>query len=115
MLGCDNNNLTLDQILASILAKDSNGNCSFRIIPVADGNAPYKDCDLANIDFVTLLNMVIGTDVNDRLGIRVIQGTDSSDQCIECDNSHIPLSDQVQNHVIGLAADGFPALRLAEL
>lgn len=113
MLGCDKNNLSVDQILMNLLAKDSNGNCSLRLIEVVDGDAPYKDCDLANISAQDLFKLIVGVDGSGKLGLRVILGTASADDCVDCANSNLSFEDLLTNHVIGLGDDGLPALRLA--
>ena len=77
MLDCNLNHLSLDQILASLLTIDANGNCSVRLIPVADGDAPYKDCDNNQMDNTALFKSIIGVDANNNLGIRVIEGNGS--------------------------------------
>jgi len=115
MINCDNNNMSVEQILMSILTLDANGNCSVRLIPVVDGNAPYKNCGNNKMDDLALFKSIIGVDGNNNMGIRVIQGSDAGTNCVDCDNKNIPFMDQIRNHIIGLADDGFPALRLATL
>ena len=114
-LDCTNNNLTLEQIIGAILAKATTGDCALRFIPVADGNADWADCDNNNQDLEQLIKRLVGLDVNNQLGIRVIEVTDSGDNCLDCSNMNLPLEDIVTRSVIGLAADGHPALRIATL
>lgn len=115
MLDCTNNNLSLDQILNAILIRDANGNCSINTIPVVDGNDDFKTCLNNNLGNRQLLNQLLGVDINGNLGVRIIQGVASATNCKDCDNQNIPIQDMIANHVIGLAADGYPALRLGAL
>lgn len=110
---CTNNHLTPEEMLMSMLTTDTNGNCALRLIPVADGDADYKDCDLANISALDLFRLIVDVDGNGNLGLRVIEGTDAGTDCVGCNNNNISFKDQVLNHVIGLGSDGNPALRLA--
>ena len=115
-LDCDNNNLTFEQIIGAILARATvTDACALRFIPVADGDAEWADCDSNNQDFEQLIKRLIGVDGNNNLGIRVIEVTDSGDQCIDCVAPDIPLEDIVTRSIIGLGADGHPALRIATL
>lgn len=115
-LTCDNNNLSLEQIIGAILTTGAlNGNCALRFIPVADGNADWADCGNNNQDLDQLIKRLVGVDVNGNLGIRVIEVTDSTNGCIDCNKTNQPLEDIVARSVIGLAADGHPALRIATL
>ncbi len=114
-LDCNNNNLSIEQIIGSILALDTGGACALRIIPVADGGGDWADCDNTNQDTDQLIKRLVGVDGNGNIGIRVIEVTDSGDNCLDCSNQNQPLKDIVARSVIGLAADGHPALRLATL
>lgn len=116
-LTCDNNNLSPEQILGAILAKATTGKCALRFIPVADGDADWADCDNTNQDIEQLIKRLIGIDGNGNLGIRVIELTEdpAGENCLDCDNQNQPLKDIVSRSVIGLGADGHPALRLATL
>lgn len=117
MLDCTNNNLSLEQILGAILASDALGQCALRFIPVADGQAEWKDCDAANQDVDQLIKRLIRMDGNGNLGIGVIEVTEppAGSNCIDCDQTNRSAKEIVVNSVIGLAADGHPALRIATL
>jgi hypothetical protein len=119
-LTCDNNNLTPEQIFAAILTQQEvSGFCALRIIKVADGGADWADCDNTNQDVDTLIKRLVGVDGNGNLGLRVIEVTEpaAGANCIECSNAnaHLPLKEIAARSIIGLAADGHPALRLATL
>lgn len=116
-LDCTNNNLSLEQILRSVLANSDTGACALRIIPVADGGGDWADCANTNQDIDQLIKRIVGLDANGNLGIRVIEVTEppAGENCVDCDNNKLPLEDIVSRSVIGLAADGHPALRLATL
>ena len=49
-IACDKKQLSLIDILQSLLTTDTNGNCGIRLIPVADGNADFPDCDFKHLD-----------------------------------------------------------------
>jgi len=115
-LNCDNNKLSLEQIFGAILAKATvDGACALRLIPVPDGGGDWADCDNTNQDINQLINRLVGLDGNNQLGIRVIEVTDSGDNCLDCSNQNLPLQDIFTRSVIGLGADGHPALRIATL
>jgi len=117
-LDCNNNNLSLDQILGAIIAReDLTGNCGLRFIPVADGGGDWADCANTNQSIDQLIKRLVGVDGNGNLGIRVIEVTETpgGENCLDCSNQNIPYEDIVARSVIGLAADGHPALRIATL
>lgn len=114
-LDCDNNNLSLEQILASIIAENTEGNCAIRLIPVAAAaDVDWKTCEARNQSLDQLIKRIVGVDGNGNIGIRVILGTDATTNCKDCSKNQLPLEDIFINHVIGLADDGHPALRLAQ-
>lgn len=107
----------MEQLLGAILANSTTGDCAIRIIPVADGGADWADCDNTNQDNEQLIKRLIGVDGNGNLGIRVIEVTEppAGENCADCDNQNLAVEEIVARSVIGLAADGHPALRLATL
>lgn len=115
-IDCTNKQLSIIDILQSLLTTDTNGNCGIRLIPVADGNADFPDCDFKHLDDLAILQLLIDVDGNGNLGLRVIETTEvvAGTNCVDCDNKHLPVDEQIKRRVIGLSADGNPALRLAK-
>lgn len=112
MIDCTNNHITAEEFVRSLLVKFTETHAGLRITKVTIDPLNAEPIQCGNVPTIEdAFKLVLGTGSNGKVAIRVVETADTDTDFVGC-STNLPTKELLK-HLLVMADDGQPALRLA--